>query len=71
MKRRNKSNWRGTSLVVQWLGFHTPSRGGLVWLPGQGTGSHKLQIKILHAARKMEDPAYSNWDPVKPKNICV
>lgn len=58
--------------MVQWLGFHTPSRGGLVWLLVQGTGSHKLQIKILHAARKMEDPAYSNWDPVKPKNyVCI
>lgn len=72
VKRRNKSKRRGTTLVVQWLGFHTPRRGELVWIPGQGIGSHKLQLKkILHAARKMEDPTHSNWGPVKPKNIYV
>ena len=52
--------------------FHCRGQGLDFCLGVCGTGSHKLQIKkILHAARKMEDPAYSNWDPVKPKNIYV
>ena len=29
-----------TSLVVQWLGLHTPKSGGLSSIPGQGTRSH-------------------------------
>ena len=33
-----------TSLVVQRLGAHTPSAGGLSSIPGQGTRSHKLQL---------------------------
>ena len=33
----------GTSLVVQGMGPHGPSVGGLGLFPGQGTRSHKLQ----------------------------
>ena len=33
-----------TSLVVQWLRFHTPNTGGLGLIPGQGT-------KILHVTQ--------------------
>ena len=36
----------GTSLVAQWLRFHTPSAGGPGLIPGQGTRSH------MHAATK-------------------
>ena len=48
-----------TSLVVQWLRFRTANAGGLGLIPGQGTRSHMvqlricmLQLKILHAATK-------------------
>ena len=36
----------GTSLVAQWLRFHTPNPGGPGLIPGQGTRSH------MHAATK-------------------
>ena len=29
-------------------------------IPGRGTRSHMLQLKILHAATKMEGLAYNN-----------
>ena len=32
--------------------------GGSGLIPGQGTTSHMLQLKILHAAMKIEDSAY-------------
>ena len=48
-----------TSLLVQWLRLHAPYAGGTSSIPGQGTRSHQLQlrvhmpqIKILHAATK-------------------
>ena len=47
-----------TSLVVQWLWFHTPSAGGLSSIPGQRTRSHRPQLKTPHAAKKIEDPGY-------------
>ena len=37
----------GTSLVVQWLKLHAPSAGGLGSIPGQGTRSHMLQLRVL------------------------
>ena len=52
---------RGTSLVVQRLRLCTPNAGGLGSIPGQGTRSHILQLrvrmpqlKILHAATKTQ-----------------
>lgn len=46
---------KGTSLVVQCLGLWDPNAGGPGLIPGQGTRSHMMQLKILHAARNMED----------------
>ena len=47
-----------TSLVVQWLRLHAPNARGLGWILGsilgQGTRSHMLQIKTLHAAAKTQ-----------------
>ena len=40
------------SLVVQWLRVSAPNAGGLCSIPGQGTRSHKPQLKILPAATK-------------------
>ena len=49
------SNGLGASLVVQWLRLCTPNLGGLGSIPGWGTGSHMLQLEILHVAMKIED----------------
>ena len=38
--------------MVQWLRLHTPNAGGLGLIPAQGTRSHMLQLKILHATTK-------------------
>ena len=42
-----------TSLVVQWLRLWAPNAGGLGSIPGQGTRSHMLQLKILNVATKL------------------
>ena len=47
-----KSTSLRTSLVVQWLRFHAPNAEGPGLIPGQGTRSHMLQLKILYAAAK-------------------
>ena len=43
----------GTSLVDQWLRLQAPKAEGLGSIPAQGTGSHMLQLKILHVVRKV------------------
>ena len=45
----------GTSVVLQWLGLHAFNAEGPGSIPGQGTRSHMLQLKITHTATK--DPA--------------
>ena len=35
----------GTSLAVQWLRLHAPSAGSPGSIPGQGTRSHKPQLR--------------------------
>ena len=42
-----KINPIGTSLVVQWLRLCAPNAGGLSSIPGQGTRSHMLQVRVL------------------------
>ena len=37
----------GISLVVQWLRLCSPNAGGLGLIPGQGTRSHRLQLRVL------------------------
>ena len=63
---------RGTFLVVQWLILHAPNERGLGLIPGQGTRSHVLnlrvympQLKIPHATMKIKNPMCCNWDPVQ------
>ena len=36
----------GASLVVQWLRLCSLSAGGPGSIPGQGTGSHMLQLRV-------------------------
>ena len=62
--------------VIQGLRPHTPKPGGQGLIPGQGTSSHVLQLrvcmqelKIPRAARKMEDPEHGNHDPVHPSQL--
>ena len=62
-----KSPW-GTCLVVQWQDSMLPVLpGGLGLIPGQGTRSHMLklrvhipQLKIVHAATKIKDSTGCN-----------
>ncbi|TEA32094.1 hypothetical protein DBR06_SOUSAS6610005, partial [Sousa chinensis] len=49
------------SLVVQWLRLHAPNAGGPGSISGQGTRSHVLQLKILHAAMKILRAATKTW----------
>ena len=42
----------GTSLVVEWLGLPAPKARGLGSVPGQGTRSHMLHVKIPSAIAK-------------------
>ena len=43
-----------TFLVVQGLTLHAPNAGAPGLIPGQGTRSHMLQLKILYAATKTQ-----------------
>ena len=43
----------GISLVVQWLGLQVPNAEGPGLIPGQGTRSHKLQLKIPRVTTKI------------------
>ena len=38
--------------MVQWLRLWPPNARGLCSIPGLGTRSHMLQLKILHVATK-------------------
>ena len=49
----------GTSLMAQWLSLHAPKAASLGSIPGQGTRSHMLQLRVymlqlmfLHASMK-------------------
>ena len=70
-----------TSLLAQGLRLHTPNAGGLGLIPGEGTRSHmlqlkvcRLQLKIPHAAMKIEDSTCLNYSRInkqqKPTTGC-
>ena len=42
-----QNKMKGTSMVVQWLRLHTPNAEGPGSIPGQGTRSHMLQLRVL------------------------
>ena len=48
-----KGSGLGTSPGVQGQRLRTPNTGGLGSIPGQGTRSHRLQLKIPHATIKI------------------
>ena len=41
-----KNIYPGTSIVVPWLTLHAPNAGGLGLIPGQGTRSNVLQLRV-------------------------
>ena len=55
-----------TSLVVQWLRLRAADAGGLALIPGQGTGSHMLQLRVHMLQLKTEGPACHNSDRLQP-----
>ena len=42
----DKLKLKGTSLVIQWLRYYIPNARGLDSIPGQGTRSHMLQLRV-------------------------
>ena len=50
-----------TSLMAQWLRLCTPNAGSPSLSPGQGTGSHMLQLTMSSPAA-IKDPACCNED---------
>ena len=46
--------FKGTSLVVEGLGLWAPNAGGRDSIPGWGTRSHMLQLKILGVVTKTQ-----------------
>ena len=61
--------YSGPSVVLQWRQLHAPSSGRLGSIPGQGTRSHVLQPKVLHAAVKIRDPTHCSWGPVSQRKM--
>ena len=60
-----KSIWRGTSLVVQWLGLCTSNAGEAGSIPGRGT-------KVLYASQhgqKIKKFLKTWWKNIKPEKI--
>ena len=58
-ERKFKMKAQETSLVVQWLGPRAPNEGCLGLIPGQGTKSHRLQLRP-GAAKKINIKNESN-----------
>ena len=56
----------GTFLVVHWLRLCASDGGGPGSIPGQGTRCHMLQLRILHAATKIEDTGCCSKYPAQP-----
>ena len=58
--KSNQNDFRGISLVVQWLRLHTPNAGGPGSVPGWGTRSHMPQGEIPQTTAKTEEPVCHN-----------
>ena len=54
----------GTSLGLQWLGLHAPKAGGLGSIPGQETGSCKMQLSFWM-------PGTAKYINIKKKRIAT
>ena len=51
----------GASLAVQWLRLHAPNAGGWGSIPGQGTRSHMLQLRVCILQLKIPSAATETW----------
>ena len=51
----------GASLVVKWLRRHAPNAGGLDLIPGQGTRSYMLQLRVHRPQLKNLLAASKTW----------
>ena len=52
-EKGRKKRGSGTSVEVQWLRLCAPNAGDPGSIPGQGTRSHMLRLRNLHAATKV------------------
>ena len=66
----SKTWWLGTSLVVQRLGLHVPNAEGPSSIPGQGTRSHMLQLRVHMPQLKILD-ATTKTGPAQPKWVYI
>ena len=55
-----KMHKTGTCLVLQWLRLHAPNADSLSSIPGQGARPRMPQLRIPHAATKIEEPVCRN-----------
>ena len=55
----------GIFLVVQWLRVHVPNAGDMGSIPGQGTRSHVLQLRVCLLQRKLKTP-YTTTNGIFP-----
>ena len=59
-------------MVVQWLRLCAPNAGGPGSTPGQGTGSHMVQLKILRATTKTKHSQINErrgFGKIKPETL--
>ena len=53
IRRGERAQEQGTSLVIQWLGFCASNAGGPGSIPGQGTRVHMEQLRVCMAKQKI------------------
>ena len=51
----------GAFLAVQWLRLHAPNAGGWGSIPGQGTRSHMLQLRVCILQLKIPSAVTETW----------
>ena len=60
--------------MVQWLRFYASNRGGLGLIPGQGSRSHMLQLRIrmsqLKIMHPMQDATLRQWRNKHREQTC-
>ena len=64
----------GAFLAVQWLRLGAPDAGGTGRTPDQGTGSHRLQLRVhvppsKDPASRRANPSGHNKDPEQPNKF--
>ena len=57
----DRKGTEGTSLMVQWLRLQFPMREGPGLIPGRGTRSHMLQLKVCMPRLKIPHARTKTW----------